>query len=923
MAEEKTGKIAPAADQDVSTKKKGAKADEKVPEELSEEDQELKSNLEMFIERVKEDDLGLQKTALEALRKEIVTSTSSMTSVPKPLKFLRPHYPALKDKFEIWNNSKNRQNIPLLADVISLLAMTLPHKGDEIPESLKFRLLGSCQDIGSWGHEYVRNLAGEIGFEYQRRQMAPGSEEAPVVEDLLKLAGEIVPFHMKNNAEPEAVDLLIEVERLSDLALHCDEGNYARTCMYLMSCALYLPEPEDSICLEVSHQIYMKVKKYPDAMRVALRMSSEEAINKTFSACEEKLEKRQLAYMLARHGVSVDIEAEGIMSMDVEEEEKELVAEILSNGKLSEQYLALARDLDVMEAKTPEDIYKTHLVEGRAPTGPLVDSARHNLATTFVNAFVNAGYGHDKLITTPAPEDEAAAAGGGDSQVSWIFKNKEHGKVSAAASLGAVLLWDVEGGLPQIDKYLYSTDHNVVAGALLAVGMVNCHVRNECDPAFALLYDSVTKDDVTVRIGAIQGMGLAYVGTAKKEVKELLVSVVTDDAAATPTEVLGFTALSLGLVFVGTGDSGCAGALCQALMTRSEEELQSPLGRMAFLGLGLLFLGLQAKVEATAEIVKVLSPKVSRYALLLLEACAYAGSGNVLKVQHFLSVCAEHPSGASSEGGESESEGGDKAQGVAVLGIALVALSEELGSGMSQRTMEHLLQYGEPAVRRAVPLALALLSTSNPELTVTDMLSRLSHDTDEEVAMAAVLSLGMVSAGTNNARVAAQLRQLSSYYYKEPNLLFLLRVAQGLAHLGKGLLSLNPYNSHRLLSPTALAGLLCTLFCALDMKATVLAKYHHVLFYLVASMQPRMLMTLDHEGKPLPVTVRVGQAVDVVGQAGRPKTITGFQTHTTPVLLAVGDRAELANDKYIPMTPILEGCVILKLNPDYVEPTVT
>jgi 26S proteasome regulatory subunit N1 len=83
-----------------------------------------------------------------------------------------------------------------------------------------------------------------------------------------------------------------------------------------------------------------------------------------------------------------------------------------------------------------------------------------------------------------------------------------------------------------------------------------------------------------------------------------------------------------------------------------------------------------------------------------------------------------------------------------------------------------------------------------------------------------------------------------------------------------------------------------------------------------------MLMTLDEEGKPLPVTVRVGQAVDVVGQAGKPKTITGFQTHTTPVLLGVGDRAELATEKYIPVTPILEGCVILRPNPDYVEVAV-
>ena len=58
-----------------------------------------------------------------------------------------------------------------------------------------------------------------------------------------------------------------------------------------------------------------------------------------------------------------------------------------------------------------------------------------------------------------------------------------------------------------------------------------------------------------------------------------------------------------------------------------------------------------------------------------------------------------------------------------------------------------------------------------------------------------------------------------------------------------------------------------------------------------------MLMAVDEELKQLSVPVRVGQAVDVVGQAGRPKTITGFQTHSTPVLLATGDRAELATDK--------------------------
>ncbi|KAD4584502.1 hypothetical protein R6Q59_036641 [Mikania micrantha] len=82
-----------------------------------------------------------------------------------------------------------------------------------------------------------------------------------------------------------------------------------------------------------------------------------------------------------------------------------------------------------------------------------------------------------------------------------------------------------------------------------------------------------------------------------------------------------------------------------------------------------------------------------------------------------------------------------------------------------------------------------------------------------------------------------------------------------------------------------------------------------------------MLVTVDENLNPLSVPVRVGQAVDVVGQAGRPKTITGFHTHchSTPVLLAAGDRAELATEKYVPLSPILEGFVILKDNPDYRE----
>ena len=59
----------------------------------------MKEGLELAVERLKEEE-GVRSNAIEHLRKEIKTSTSSMTSVPKPLKFLRSHYNTIKEIFE-------------------------------------------------------------------------------------------------------------------------------------------------------------------------------------------------------------------------------------------------------------------------------------------------------------------------------------------------------------------------------------------------------------------------------------------------------------------------------------------------------------------------------------------------------------------------------------------------------------------------------------------------------------------------------------------------------------------------------------------------------------------------------------------------------------------------------------------------------
>jgi hypothetical protein len=88
------------------------------------------------------------------------------------------------------------------------------------------------------------------------------------------------------------------------------------------------------------------------------------------------------------------------------------------------------------------------------------------------------------------------------------------------------------------------------------------------------------------------------------------------------------------------------------------------------------------------------------------------------------------------------------------------------------------MYYGDPIIRKSVPLALGLISASNPQLTILDTLSKYSHDNDLEVALNAIFAMGLVGAGTNNARLAQMLRQLAGYYQKEPDCLFMVRVSQ-------------------------------------------------------------------------------------------------------------------------------------------------
>ena len=190
------------------------------------------------------DDYDLRINSYNLLKHEITTSTSSMTSIPRPLKFARMHFTELKefyDKFIPKNDKENEYKL-MLSDLISVILTVINEKDENGKELtiLSYVLSGTKKDITSWGQEYIRSLCSDIGQEYNERL----DKDEPT-NDLLDLVKIIAPYLIKQHCESDAIDLLIEMDCLNDILTFINENNYKKICLYLLSITNYSADTEE------------------------------------------------------------------------------------------------------------------------------------------------------------------------------------------------------------------------------------------------------------------------------------------------------------------------------------------------------------------------------------------------------------------------------------------------------------------------------------------------------------------------------------------------------------------------------------------------------------------------------------------------------------------------------------------------------
>eukprot|EP00792_Barthelona_sp_PAP020_P008043 TRINITY_DN3192_c0_g2_i1.p1 TRINITY_DN3192_c0_g2~~TRINITY_DN3192_c0_g2_i1.p1 ORF type:complete len:910 (-),score=260.50 TRINITY_DN3192_c0_g2_i1:2822-5503(-) len=871
---------------------------------------------------------------------DIKTNISNSDKITKFLKLIYPHYNELKKRsLEAENGSKEQKKYASLVSVLAMAASEDSAASKDF-DIARFAFLAGKEHLGEWGDEHLKRIVGQLAHEFEKRKE---EEEIHVLEqtneEILDMGMFLIDFFLSKNAEIDAADIALSLEltgRFSTYNCTNDLQSLKRLTLYLADTAKLLPVPENLKLYKILYELSRENQKLDSALSFALILNDDELILESFvlALSGDNLNLlRQLCFIINRHGKSR-------LVIDSNLIEDEISLKILRNEMLSPFFKKIIKILDIEAVKSPKDVYESSLgkslysikTHNRQSNEKRTDVDLNNLADILVNAFLNAGFGTDSKF---------------EGDPLKIIENFDRRKRAIVAStLGFINLWSLEGCL-EIGAEFLEGDSRIEAGIHLALAISGCGSNEETDTVFALLQEKLTStDNDLVRAFCILGIGISLAGTKREDVFELLLDFIDPMNSA----VCYVTCLALGMVFVGTGEEypDVTNALLEVCL---EVEYNMPVTRYIPLSLGLIFMGCgdlvvdyedsfkyefdmeKPTAHTDSKTKKLYFEEKKKYEdslfkIALLRSLAYAGTGDVSMIADLLdkTLVLEEQDPFVDEEEESQrsptNANGKKKKKVksilnptsmTLLGVSLIGCQDKIAQRMLFRVLDHMSQFnvlGDAAA--IVPLSLAILSISCPDITSIDRLVRLAYKSDMNVAKMAIVGLGLIGSGSNNTKIAQALRLLSKHYERQSDVVFVVKLAMGLLHMSKGSVSLLPFHQkNHLISPVSFMGLIIACFSLMDMDMLI-PDHLELLFPICLTMYPRVSMMLDENLEPKETLLRVGQAVDVVGLSGKPRTVTGFQTQNSPVVLSYGEACELVDRDLVSLNSAMEGFVIVE-----------
>ncbi|KAH9418970.1 26S proteasome non-ATPase regulatory subunit 2 [Dermatophagoides pteronyssinus] len=517
--------------------------------------------------------------------------------------------------------------LKILADIISY---TCTGRCAEIKgQIVKYYMLGSKNLITRYGMSYVRNLSKDL-IELWKNS---SSDDKKTFSNLIQ---ECATYFMKQNSEIEACDLLLEVEQLTMLETIIHGVDLCeKVCQYLIASSLYVDETESQNILYAALSLYLDHKLYIDALFVAIQLQSKAIVVKIFLLCSDSLIRRQMALILARHNISFINDDEFSHRLRNFIENDQLLLDALSNHRLSQEFLLVAKQLDLLKPKVPHEIvHKNSSRRNRRKRVLLPTYSKQSvLATSFMNCFINAAF--------------------------------DLCRMTATATIGILCLWDMQNGPLKVDRFLRIRDENIKAGALMAFGLISTSIKSDHEPAYQLLKDYITNRSQSIRIGSIVGLAMAYLGTNHGDVINSVLEPIVGrscERIRQKQHPLELSALACGLIAHSTGNMTIINRLVKILDRNSDNmKLSDSNTRDLIHAIGLVAMfhreDLPTYIDlinkrfdkpraersntSTVESTSTTSTRLSlkKYLLLCVEICAYTGSSNILKIQKLICNC--------------------------------------------------------------------------------------------------------------------------------------------------------------------------------------------------------------------------------------------------------------------------------------------
>ncbi|KAG0441963.1 26S proteasome regulatory subunit RPN1 [Dictyocoela muelleri] len=838
---------------------------------------------------------------------------------------------------EIYNSIQvDNDNKKLLSDILSVLYVC-----SNGTESLSYRLKGGVLDLDCWGIAYIRKICNDILDVYCLKMNAKNNYThykniSLVDQNVLKLCRECVKFLVDHNSECDAIDFLVEIGKVEEIVNYVKTHNYKRIVLYLEGLSKFIN------MMEVLLAVHRLMNNQIDFLLCLINLNRIDEALAEYKKLTGGM-KKQAAFIMAKFNIFV---------------EDEELKDIFLNNYLSPFFVHIRADMEIDTFQNMECEIKTLIPSIEVDT-------KTSQYTSIGTGLINYGSENQVIFSEKSDRSEFVAIFAANGLLSAFNSEKCLEKLNNLIfgteiykKTGSLLAYAIscsqvidlnQTALALLAENLDTKCVFAKAATILGIQLIYSGTKNKKDREAVkdILIECADSESIEICGMACFALGSIFVGTGDLKLVDMMLNTLNDHVTEFGSAFYKLISLGLALLFFKNKNIDTVISTLKGFKNSAAKYTE-----ILIQGMSLVESGNTDFIEKLIGTVFAINPIESESEDLPIEIKGNIENpndtehlnetkkdvGNLTEIENLTKDKKKCKTDSSNEdleyelnpdlnlsdfmamskeidlndlkNFESEFEIEEyetkSIEAISLLSITLISLCSGNTRKMCARLINAAACTESDEIKSVIPLCMALLYSSNPNVEIIDTLVKNLNSSNLDVVIKTILSLGIIGAGTNNSKIIDVLINHMKYQNRCPKSSIAVTMAISLIKLGKGTLSLNPY-SYKILNPKLFIGLFSTILLMMD--DNILFNYPFLWYSLSAAINSKVLIAVDENLNPVNVDVKVGSPVEIVGLAGEQKKLSGVQVFQSPAVIGVSEEAEIDDDCFMDR---FEGVVVMK-----------